>query len=264
MPKLNPTLGVRDTAKNTKEFMQANKDTLWRIVKSLAPWIAGFYIMDIIVSRLYYPDSKNGFVLGEILASYFFTAFVISWHRVAIHGPENAVMMNPFKPKKHELVFIGIGLLIGFTAIIGGALAAATFLIHPAVAAISMILFIVTFVYIGYKICFYFPAKAVNAPITFRESFSLTTGYFWKMAGAYILSALRYILGIILYLICVAILGFTTALLGGENFGEDPISAIILDTVLTLPIVLFFYPLFYAVGVTVLSNYYQHAIQNKS
>lgn len=264
MPKLNPTLGVRDTAKNTKEFMQTNKDALWRIVKSLAPWIAALYIIDVVVSRLYFPDSENGFVLGELLASYFYTAFVISWHRVAIHGPEHAVMMNPFKPKKHELAFIGIGLLIGFTGIVGGALAGSTLLIHPIIGAVAFFSFLIAFLYVGYKICFYFPAKAVNASITFKESFALTKGYFWKLAGAYALSVLRYILGVILYLIGVALLGFITAILGGESLGENTVAAIILDTVLTLPIVLYFYPLFYAVGVTVLSNYYQHAIQNKS
>lgn len=262
MSRLIPTLGARDTSKNIKDFLKTNRSILWGLVKSLAPWIAGLTLFDIIVTHMFFPDSKNGFMLGQLISGYFYTALVISWHRVAIHGPENFTPMDPFKPQKHELVFIGMGMLLFVSAIAAGALAGATVFIHPVIAIVSVAIIMIAAMYLGYKICFYFPAKAVNNSITFKESYSLTKGYFWKLMAAYFLASFKYIIGMILYMILMTVFFILVATITGEALENSALESI-LAFMFTLPILLYFYPLFYAVGVTALSNYYQHAIQNK-
>lgn len=263
MSRLTPTLGIRETAKNIKGFMKTNRSVMWDIFKPLAPWILGLTLFDVIVTLAVFPESENGFMLGQIITGYFYTAFVISWHRVAIHGPDNYVAMNPLKPQKHELVFMGVGILVFVVAAIAGALAGATAFISPVVFGVSLLSVFVLATYLGYKICFYFPAKAVNNSITFGESFALTKGYFWKLCCSYFLVALKYFFGIILYFIGIVAVMFAIGAMTGKEM-EDSVLPLIMGFVLSIPILVYFYPIFYTIGVTALSNYYQHAIQNKT
>lgn len=260
MTKLNPTLGVKDTALNVKNFIAFNMDTFWNILTPLLPWIVGLHFLDFIITGLFFADSENSFGLGGLIASYFMTALVITWHRVVIFGPDNYTAMDPFKPQKHELVFIGIGILIGIAVGIASiAVIALSVLAGPIIMAVALFFTIILSVFLLYKIGFYFPAKAINNSITFRQSYELTQGYFWKLMGAGILASLKYILITIVYFLGVGVL------IGGLStlFGESVFISNLLGFTLMIPFLAFIQPILAVIGVTVLSNYFQHALQNK-
>lgn len=263
MPSLSPTLGIKDTARNVGEFVRDNKQVLWNIVKPLAPWLVGLYAIDIIVTHLYFSDSKNGFVLGSILSNYFYTALVISWHRVVIHGAENAIPMNPFKPQKHELVFLGMGLLLGITAVAVGIFAGISFIINPFLGFIIFTAAIIAITYYFYRLSFYFPAKAVNNSITLKQAYSLTPGYFWKLMLSSLIASAKYILGLILLLILIVVTVFIASFIAQQNI-EGTIGIAIIELLFSVPVLLYFNPLLVAIGVSALSNYYLYALQNKS
>ena len=254
----NTTLGIKDTAQNVKDFISTNHDLFLSLWKPLIPYVFGLTVLDIIVTS-FFMDDDSEFSLGGIIASYFMVALVISWHRVVIHGPDNFTAMNPFKPQKHELVFMGVGVLLGLMffifGVISGLLGAlmGTYVLVP-----LLIVAMIGSFYIMYKLSFYFPAKAVNSAITFKQSFDLTKGYCWKMVLATLLAALKIILLMILYIVIASLV------LGGlASFLSGPIAESILTILLVTPIVLYVQPMVTLIGVTVLSNYYQHALQHK-
>ncbi len=263
MRPFTPTLGARDTSKNVKEFVKDNKEIFWKILKPLLPWIVGLHLVDAVLTAIFFAESERGFALGSLVASYFYTCLVITWHRVVIHGPDNYITMNPFKPKRHELVFIGMGILL---TILGGllvALSIAAFLIHAVLGVLAVITALLGITYLGYKFCFYFPAKAVDNSIKLKDSFYLTQGYFWTFMGAVFLAPLKYIFFLLLYfIIAFPILGGIIMMTSGSS--SISIIANLLGFAISIPIIAYLIPLLYVIGVTVLSNYYQHAIQNKT
>lgn len=258
MPPFTPTFNVRETKKNVKEFIADNKIVFWNILKPLLPWIIGLNLLDTIITIFYFSDSENGFSLGNLITVYFYTCLIITWHRVVIYGPNNYITMNPFKPKRHELVYIGMGILLGLLTFIATILGGLTFMISPILAAILIFLVIISAYYLGYKFCFYFPAKATNSSITFKESYQLTTGYFWKFAGTMFMAPLKFILLLFGYMFLGLILSTIVAMV-------IPSTSIahIVSFLFYVPLTIYFYPILYVFGVTVLSNYYQHAIQRK-
>jgi hypothetical protein len=253
MRPFTPTLGIKDTSKNTRGFIKENKDIFLNVLKPLLPWIIGLHLFDLILTIAF--EIEIG--VGGLIASYFYTVLVITWHRVVIHGPDNYIAMNPYKPKRHELIFIGMGILLGVVPIIIGVLVGATFIISAALAVILILAVIIASLYFGYKFSFYFPAKAVDNSITFKQSYRLTTGYYWKFMGSLFLTPLRVFLILIAYMIVgIPLLIFLSTTV-------EALNPSILGFLFSVPIFSYFTPLLYVYGVTVLSNYYQYALQNK-
>ena len=271
MLHFTPTLGIRDAARNTKEFIKTNMDTFWVIFKPHAPLINGLTLLDIILSVLILgEDTETGeyreFPIGGLISSYFYTCLVISWHRVVIHGVDQFEPMNPFKPKKSELAFIGMGILIGFIAVL--------FIILLGIPAIMtkapslLILVVVGFIcafYVGLRICFYFPAKATDKHVTFRHSFAMTKGLVFKLVIASILAALKMWFWMVLYAIAGLGVVFALGMAVGGTFGESAtdVASASLGFLYAVPIAIYFQPILTVIGVTVLSNYYQYALQNR-
>lgn len=199
----------------------------------------------------------------QLLMGYLFAVIAISWHRLILLGEEHYQPMKIFAPQKHEIEFL-ITLAI-ISAIIPFSLQfliTSQVILNPGITLLSLPISIFL-IYAYFKISFYFPGKAVNASIDLKTSFYLTKGYFWKMLGAYFFASWRIsllIFGIIMGLSLVLmpiILSFTSS--------EQNLSILALIQSLTFtPIVLYFQPLLMVLGVSVLSNYYQHALQNKS
>ncbi|MGH1404673.1 MAG: hypothetical protein ACRBDL_10565 [Alphaproteobacteria bacterium] len=242
---------------NVKKFVEDNMDKLWEVFIPLAPYIAGLYLLDAIISDVYFSDSKNGFGLFGLLSTYFSTVFVISWHRIVIHGPDNYVPMDPFAPKKHELVFIGMGFLIGLIiGIIGiGSLVGAA--ITQSSAAIILAIFIFfAMIYLAFRCCLYFPAKATNADLTMGQAFHMSKGYLWRIIWVSFRASVKWMLLLFAYLIVMVLLisaiVYSLQLEAGLNT---------LGYIFALPSHLFFSPIFAAIGVTTLSNYYLYIIQ---
>lgn len=259
------TLGIKDTAHNVKSFIKTNNETFLEILKPLLPYILGGYFFDLIANHLMFGAGSNmELPIGSLVASYFTAALAISWHRVILLGAERAEPMNPFKPKKHELgfIFMGVGLAVGLVicaAIIG----AVSVMLGPVGAFIGIPLAVFLVYFLFYKFSFYFPAKAVDSSITLKQSFNLTHGYFWKMLFSYMLAAVKPLLIVFVYVVAVMFtLGVVFGLLGmGESF--TGLLSLIITFIVMLPVYGYFQPLLTIIAVSILSNYYQHALQNK-
>ncbi len=286
MRSYQPTLGVRETAQNIKFFVKAYNGLLWHIYKPLAIYIVLLHLFDALITGLFMSDSKSGFFLGSIIAAYFYTALAITWHRVVIYGADNYIPVDPFKPKKNELVFLGMGLLIGlfafiifFLIAISGVVLGQVFgqsIITAVISLIILVAAVFVLIMILYKFSFYFPAKAVDTNLTLLESFEMTNGYFKGLCFASFLASLKLILLVFCYYILVGALTVGLVVLYTYNSPElqqqidngQEIDLGVLGALwgflITLPTILYFQPLFTAIGVTGLSNYYMHAMQNKT
>ena len=260
----NPTLNATETGRDVRAFVKQFTPVLWRIFKPLLPWIIACHVFDAVVTALFFaPDGE--FALGAFLSAYFYTALVISWHRVVIDGPENAVPMNPLKPQRHEWAFIGVGIglylaLILIAVLVGGVAA----LIHPAVGIILGLALLLAGLYAFIRIAIYFPAKAVNRSLTLKEAYPLTQGLVWKILWAPFVASWRLILGVAGYvfvaaLVIGAIFGLAGSMIDIETMPVWIESA--LNFILTLPMIVYFEPLLYVLGVGCLSNYYLYAIR---
>ena len=147
--------------------------------------------------------------------------------------------------------FFAVGLALGGIA----ALSKSTII---SVLILPLVLFAL---YLGFKTCFYFPSKAVNDTITLRQSFHMTKGYIWKLVATSFRAAFKLWLIMLVYLLLSVglIVGLGTIMANGA----DSIVFTLAGFLLGLPVVLYFQPLLTIIGVTALSNYYQHALQNK-
>lgn len=264
MRHFTPTLGIADTSKNIQAFVKANTQAFWDIMTPLLPYIAGLLLFDAVISTLFFSESKQGFALGSIIANYFYMALVISWHRVVIHGPDQYVRVNPFKPRKSELIFMGMGLLIGGGMVLVIALlAVVSFLIGPVVAVIVILLGVLFMIYGTFRLCFYFPARATDSPITLAQSYTLTKGYFWKLTLSSLRASVKNILLVMAYMMLVFM---PLILAAGFLIGNDGLASTVhlLTYVLMLPLAVYFQPLLTIIGVTALSNYYLYAINHRA
>lgn len=252
-----PTLDSGETGVAVRGFVKEYHDEFLKILKPLIPYIAGFYLLDAVITDAYFSDTKHGFQVFSILASYFVTVLVISWHRVVIHGPENYTPMDPFSPKRNELMFIAVGIMIGL------ALAAAVLFpillmkIFGSAAGMLVFVTLIIGIYCTYRCSFYFPAKAANSDITLKQAFGLSKGYLWKLICASFYASWRMVLITIGYsLVAMALLMAVAFALPFDKAGHT------IGFIIGLPITVYLEPLMTILGVTVLSNYYMYAMQH--
>lgn len=261
MKHFTPALPPKEAAINSRSFIKENQDVFWAILKPLLPFIIGLELLDVFVNYFFFANSNKELTLGSFVASYFVAALMISWHRVVIHGADRYVPMNPFSPKKNELAFIfvpiGLGILYALAGLILAVIPAK--LGGPAIAAILVVLLVTFGLVAFFKIAFYLPAKAVDASITLKQSWKMTTGYVWKIFVAGFLASWRVTLIIIVYALAAGALG---GVVGGVLFGVGSLGFNLLLFICMLPVTAFASPLLAVLGVTVLSNYYQWAINN--
>jgi hypothetical protein len=261
MKHFTPTLPPVETSENVRNFIKNNMDTFWTILKPLLPFIVGLELIDIFINHFFFANSDKELALGSLSASYFVGALMISWHRVVIHGADRYVPMNPFKPKKSELAFMFVPFGLAFIYGFGGVLLAlaSAKIGGQAIAAIVLVLLIAFGIVAAFKISFYLPAKAVDAGITFKQSWNMTTGYLWKIFTAGFLSGWRVVLVMMVYAVGAGAIG---GIIGGTLFGVHTLGFNLLLFVVLLPVIVLAQPLLAVIGVTVLSNYYQWAINN--
>ncbi len=266
MYKYKPLLDQRAAGNGIRQYLKDHHSTFLAVLKPLLPYFIALQLLDIALVFVFPPTADGEYIaLGGFVSAYFLAAFVISWHRVVIHGPDSFTSMNPLKPTKNELLFMGtfIGLWAGLIilGILTGGLAT---LIHPIMVAIVALFFIPGAIYFGMRLSFYFPARATNSPVTLKQAFHMSHGYIWKLMMAGFYASWRLTLAIMGASIIVAIVAglLSTVLmfvLGGA-FDNGKVFTIV-TLVLSLPITLYLNPLATMLGVTVLSNYYQHYLQ---
>lgn len=261
MTELRPVLSSREAASQIRNFVKDQHAEFLYLLCPLIPYIAGAHLLDALITDVYFPDSQHGFSLfGSLVSPYFLTVLIISWHRFVIHGSSHYVVMNPFSPKRHEIMFIIVGLmivlvpmlclfLIGFVVKAALGMSAVPFVVLPlAVAAI----------YGMYRCCLIFPALAVDAEVTPKQAFMLSDGYLLKIFCASFLAVWRIIILTVAYMVAaVGLMSILSPVLSLESAGNT------ISFIFMLPVIAYFDPLMTVFGVTVLSNYYMHAIQNR-
>lgn len=256
MERFEPKYVSGEVGVSARNFVRENKSELWAIFKPLFPYIAGCHLLDAIISDAFFP--KAGFGLFGVIAIYFTMVLIISWHRVVIHGPDNYTPVNPFKPRRSELAFMGMGVLIGLgMVLIAGAFAAATAYTKAGIMGMITLFAIISCIYISYRMSFYFPAKAVGADISLKDSFRLSKGYLLRLFGAGIYASWRIMLVAFGYAMLVGIIVTIMA-----NFISFASVQNTVAFILLLPMSAFIEPISTVLGVTVLSNYYLYAMQN--
>lgn len=264
MTYFTPTLGIKDTSQNVRQFVKDNKNAFWDVFKPLLPWILLFHLGDIVLGYFFFePDPKTGGVqetgVGRIFTAYFYACLIISWHRVVIHGPERYTPVNPFKPRKSELVFMGMVIALSVAMILGILPFAALVFIDSAYIFSMLIAFIGLF-YIILRFCLYFPAKATGNDLTLRQAFRMSKGLFLKIVGACFLAPLKLIFG--MFAFTIGIISIMLILVSiTEIYREEVMLVITLIHVFFVDI--YFDPLLTIFGVTVVSNYYQYVLQYK-
>lgn len=201
-------------------------------------------------------------IVISVIYAYCFAVLAINWHRVVLLGVGRYEPMNILSPKKHEknfvLVWVMIGTLIPY-------LTGAVLGINIALIIISVVIF----PYILFKICFYFPAKALDSHLSFKNSFKLTNGCFW----AFILTTIRSCWRVALvFFIIMTVIGMISAIIASITFPDYHTAPYlksaynqIVGEVFNIIISTFiFSPLFTILGVTLVSNFYQYTLRHRA
>lgn len=262
-----PTGSIIETGRNVRHFMGENMPVFWAVLKPLMPYLAFFLLLDLLfIEYVMPPDPETGekasaSIFG-IPSGYFFACLMISWHRVVIHGPDNYVAVNPLKPSKSELLFIGtiIGLTLGAVALIAGLVMIAS-IITPLLIPVALTISLIALVFLASRISFYFPSKATGGDLTLKQAYALSQGYVLRLLITPFFAMWKTVLLYFAYaLVGIAIIYGLSFALGLA--AREGILSVILLFLFGAPIQLYFEPLLAVIGVTVLSNYYQHALQN--
>ncbi len=263
MTAITPQEGIVDTGRMIRAFTKENMPSFWRYLKPLLPYILGLYALDVVVNMIF-PKMEGAFGIGGLIAAYFYSCFAITWHRVVLHGPDRAEVMNPFRPEKTDLAFIGMGIGLFVAAFVLSTVSALLIFLGP-VGIIVSILAIIGVIFLFAKMCFYFPAKAVKSHMSLKDSFHATKGYIIKIWTAPLVASWRVILGGFVYMIAgTAVLGTIVAMTQYSPDEPPSMMALIGAFAIQVPVLIYFQPVMYAFGIGVLSNYYQHYMQNKS
>jgi hypothetical protein len=280
MPHFVPQIGVKAASKNVKSFVEDHKTVFWNIWKPMIPCVLAACFLDLLLIYLFPPSVTPGapptafnFGISGLINAYFFAALAISWHRVVINGPDNFVPMNPFKPKKHELIFmlmcVLIPLMFALLGLVMGILGVLASHLSPIITVILIISALPLVLFMTYKISFYFPARATSNPITFKESFALTNNKrIWEFYLVPLLSSWNIIIMIVGYSFLLYALFIFVALSGEQMIifhenGTIPFTIHFIFFLTNLPLILYFNPLITLYSITSLSNYYQYALQNE-
>ncbi|MGH1404670.1 MAG: hypothetical protein ACRBDL_10550 [Alphaproteobacteria bacterium] len=259
--KYIPTLGISDTSKNITAFINHNYDEFWMIYRNLMPFIFGLQLLGALIDTFFFPNSTN-FIFSEtfhLMYLYFMGIWAINWHRLVINGIDYTPM-RIFKPKRNELIFMLIAVLltVGSMAIFSAGIFIPLQSGVKAVWPYVLIMFgsfCVSF-FILYRFSFYFPARATNNPLTLMQAFHLSKGYIWNLFWSGFFASLKFM---IILALLITFRTIMEALFGIDKESHSPLMTFMLDS----PITLFFEPMYTVIGITALSNYYLYAMAHQ-
>ncbi|PCJ95127.1 MAG: hypothetical protein COA45_12425 [Zetaproteobacteria bacterium] len=266
MERFEPSYSVVETGEKVRNFVKTNKSEFWKIFKPLFPFIVGLQFLDALITHAFFSESEFNFFGGGLLSVYFTMVLSLSWYRVVIHGVHNYTPMNPFKPQRHELPFIGMGLVIGIFVFLSvsmfknwGAyidtLGLSDNVIYTLVCTV-----IVLAIYFSYRFSFYFPSKATDSDITLNEVYQLNYGYLLRLLSVMLLVYWR-----VVVLMLVFSLLWATFFAGiHELFLPSAEHPSLIYFIYILPYIAYFGPLLTVLGATVFSNYYLYAVQESN
>ncbi len=275
MRPFEPTYGIWETTKNIMVFIYDNLDVLWNIMAKLAPFIIALFAFDIglkyfVLGKDMTSGEYKDIGIGGFITNYFYLALAISWHRVIIQGPDKFEFMNPLKPQEKDWAFMGMGILISFS--IGLVIVLISLIALPILTVLfgHEVLLIGVFliaalcigIWISTKFVFYFPAKATGSNLTLLESYKMTNGYTYRLIASWVILICTGYLFIVIYALIIygAYSGLKYIV---ADLMSMPLVLALLELFFNLPFSLFLEPLISVIVVTAISNYYQHALQNK-
>ena len=288
MRHYQPSVGIKETAQNINFFIAANKPVLWGIARPLFPYILSLYALDAIITGLFYRhDPEAAFFVGGIITSYFYFAFVISWIRAVAIGQDSFTPMNPRQPKQSEMRYILFSLLLPIPMMMAVFLLTLVLMPMGEVAVACGVLFSAfVFVYVFYRLGFFFIALALGEQMSFHQSWHLTQGYVPRMICTSLLASIKTILMMFVYLfssgfilvgIFFAILaagapdGNLDALIGPLlEQGRNPLELVdkaivqLMTFVYYVPAWIYFQPLLLAIHATAMVNFYLYVVQNRN
>ncbi|MAF97341.1 MAG: hypothetical protein CMH26_01745 [Micavibrio sp.] len=254
MQRLSPTLGIIESGRNCRNFVEDNMSVFWDVFKPLLPYLVGLYLFDLLLFVLFDIPAA----IGSLISSYFMGALAITWHRVVLHGPDRYEPMNPLKPQKHELIFMLmlVGLCLASVIFMFALFFLSAAILPEGSMSIMLAIFasIVFLYFIVSRLSFYFPAKAVGADLSLIEAFKLSEGFVWKVVLTPMCATWKVLLKLIIVIIPLSIVAALIILpIGG--------SSEMVNMVMQIPMLFYFSPLLTVLGITVLSNFYQYALQ---
>lgn len=261
MRHFTPTAGIRETGDNVRGFVRENMDVFWRILKPLLPYIVGFYVLDLLIALAVGGPAHEAVPIGRLMGAYFYAVLAVSWNRAVLEGPENFTPMNPLNPQRHELLFIGALVLLSLAMmmVISVGILLFSALAGAAGQAFGLLAGLIAAVYLMLRASFCFPALAVNAQLSPRQSFAMTKGCVKALLLSSVLASFRIYALLLLYgFLAGALLGVTAE----QSQNAAPVISV-LSFLLGLPLIVYFQPLLAVINVTVVSSYYQHVLRSK-
>ena len=245
-----PAPGILDCTKNTLNFMKVNAGMFWHFLKPYLPYLVGAQLVGIGVML------AGGPPIGDIIAGFFVTCFMITWHRFVMFGAQRTIPVKPLFLTRHEWRYvIAVAVMGVFVALVSltGLLKG----VVPALLAALLTLGLLAVVLWGIvRFSLYFPAMATGAAISPARAFEMSKGYGGKIAGAYVLTTA--LLFVPIYVVAL-VLAVVAALFGGL---AEPAQSVV-RAVIMLPMDVVLVPMLAVGAVTVLTNYYMLGKETK-
>ena len=250
-----PTDGTLPTFKNAFGYMRHNLPLFWSVLKNYLPYFLAAQVIGLavgLVIRL--PE-----LTVALMNAYVLTFFAIQWHRLIIQGPDQAHFINPIKPDKPALIFFGFSFASGLVAGLVGALSAAILMkvLGGFAGGILSLLIVGVILWAICRLSFVYPTLAITNILDVKGAFAATKGYVQPLI---LNGALIAIIALVPSLIVGAVMSplyFMTT--NGSKKFPDTTMEHIAKVVMELPTNILLMPLFTALGVTVLSNFYLRA-----
>ena len=209
-------------------YIKNNVGLVWATIKYYLPYMAAAILCLIghdILNKS--PDTvliaKAFLVIGFLLKAFIWPFLGITWHRIALEGPDDFSYANPLKPKKSELWFVLYGALlyicVGLLLPLGVASSAFGLGFLGAggqfIVMMTLLFFILMFFV---RASLMFPAIAVESDLSIKDVYAQSKGYFGKILFTLMLS----VLGAALLLAIVVIpLNLIVSFLSGILFSAD-------------------------------------------
>lgn len=248
--------GILDTTKNVLNFMKVNTGMFWYYLKPFLPYLIVANLIGLGAKLAGVMVGEGGSDLGDIIAAFFISCFMITWHRFVMLGASRTVLVNPLMLKRHEWQYVIAAVIMGLfvtaikmTGLLTGFL--------PALIVSLLALALTGLVIWGIvRYSLYFPGKAINAHITPAQAVTLSQPYFWGIAGSYVLvTALLFVPMYIVALLLTVIAAMFAGL--GATAG------MVAQHIIMMPVDVVLVPMLAVGAATVLSNYYMLATGHK-
>lgn len=274
-------LTSREVALDARMFVRSNLGWVWEAMKPMLPYIIVLSLASLAV-EVYFPIDKHelknysesylligigGSVSTQLILSYFWACFAMSWHRIVLLGARRENLISPLslppKSRGFFLAFYFIALLPFLLGMAGGIVLGV--LSYFETIALSLMGGLICFglialgVYRALQFSFLLPARSVGVNLTRAGAKKVSKGLLWTLIVASVRATWRQ--GLLLFLVIVVVILITAVVQVILKIGEKDFVS--LAGVFMLGPVLYFQAILVALNVTLLSFLYQWSVQNR-